>query len=174
MVFAPPGIHERMRVALKPEVELACSLPMQGFITSLCYNLLLVFICTVYAFKTRMLPDNFNESRCITLCVYTTLVIWLAFLPTFFTTSRAYFQVILVSSALILNATVTLLCLYVPRICALRAERVGGATSKTVSTFKYTPQGPQGILIKNRLETGASAAEEQATELSDYGGASFG
>ena len=173
MVFMRPGVIERMPVPLHPQVELACLLPVQGFVTSLSYNLLLVVICTTYAFKTRKLPDNFNESRCITLCVYTTLVIWLAFLPTYFTTSRAYYQVILISSALLLNATVTLLCLYVPRVCALRAERLGtsGGCMNNANTFKYTSQGPQlGVLIKDRLETGpACAGDDQATELSDYG-----
>ena len=170
IVVLPPGVAERMPNPLKPVVELTCILPVQGFVTSLSYNLLLVLVCIVYAFKTRRLPDNFNESRCITLCVYTTLVIWLAFVPTFFTAAGADHQVLLTSFALLLNASVTLLCLYVPRICALRAERAGHTTScACANTFKYAATGLQdAVVVPGHLETGPTAAEEQGTELSDY------
>ena len=120
----PVRVSLRQPVMLEKYVELICKSPEQGFICSMCYNLLLVIICTVYAFKTRALPDNFNESRCICLCVYTTLVIWLAFLPSYFTTPTAYYQIILISCALLLNATVTLLCLYIPRLYGLIILRI--------------------------------------------------
>lgn len=100
-------------------VELLCLLPLEGMLSSLCYNLILVIICTFYAFKTRKLPDNYNESRYIAFCVDTTLIIWISFVPTYFTASRAYFKVIILSVALILNATVNLLCLFVPKLYAL-------------------------------------------------------
>ncbi len=118
-VMEPPKAALRMPLITQPYVELTCSLPFQGFIISLSYNVLLVVVCAYYAFKTRMLPDNFNESRYISLCVYTTLLIWLAFLPSYFTATRSFYQVILLSSALLLNATVTLLCLYTPRVYAI-------------------------------------------------------
>jgi hypothetical protein len=111
-----------MPVPTERLVEVTCEVPVAGFITSLLYNVLLLVVCTWYAFKTRMLPDNFNESRYITLCVYTTLVIWLAFVPSYFTTIHAYQRLVLTSSALALNATVMLLCLYTPRIYAVYQE----------------------------------------------------
>ena len=165
MLSKPPFVIERMPVPQEKNVELVCQTPLPGFVTSLCYNLFLVLICTVYGFKTRMLPDNFNESRYITLCVYTTLVIWLAFLPTYFTTSRAYYQLILISSALLFNATVTLLCLYAPRIYALRREDSNMAVANS-NQFKYSSQGTHSMLMNNRLDP-VGQAEEHATELSD-------
>lgn len=36
-------------------------------------------MCTVYAFKTRNVPENFNEAKFIGFTMYTTLVIWIAF-----------------------------------------------------------------------------------------------
>ena len=135
-IWNPVRVSRRQPIILENYVELVCDLPERGFICSMCYNLLLVIICTVYAFKTRSLPDNFNESRCICLCVYTTLVIWLAFLPTYFTTPIAYYQVILISCALLLNATVILLCLYVPKLRGLNMDdtlRKNTSSSKFVS-----------------------------------------
>ena len=123
MSTGTPTASLRMPVITERYVELLCTLPLQGLVISLAYNVILVIMCSFYAFKTRTLPDNFNESRYIALCVYTTLVIWLAFIPTYFTTSRAYYQVILLSLALLMNATVTLLCMYTPKLYALRQER---------------------------------------------------
>lgn len=108
-----------MPIRTEKHVELTCAVSVEGFLTSLSYNVMLVIVCSYYAFKTRMLPDNFNESRYISFCVYTTLVIWLAFVPSYFTTSRPYYQAIALSSALILNASVALLCLFAPKIYAV-------------------------------------------------------
>jgi len=71
----------------RPVVELICQIPwrvisaprcsMQSYhcltviSAPLAYNALLVFVCAYYAFKTRHLPDNFNEARFITFCVRT-------------------------------------------------------------------------------------------------------
>lgn len=167
MILTPPRVAERMPVLLEPHVELECAFPVKGFITSLCYNLCLVVMCTIYAFKTRSLPDNFNESRCISLCVYTTIVIWLAFLPTYFTTSRAHFQVILISCDLIFNATVILLSLYVPRIYALRREQRSGTAANGQTQFKYKSNTTPG-LIHVRSTTSCMQTEDQGTELSDF------
>jgi hypothetical protein len=55
-----------------------------GLATSLAYHVLLVLVCTVMAFKTRRLPDNYNESRYIAFCVDTTLLVWVIFVPAYF------------------------------------------------------------------------------------------
>ncbi|GFS13358.1 metabotropic glutamate receptor-like [Elysia marginata] len=91
---------------------------LPGLASFLAYNLVLVFLCSVFAFKTRKLPDNFNESNFICMCVSTTLVIWLAFVPTYFTSTRGRVRVLLLSLALLLNHTVALLFLFAPKIYA--------------------------------------------------------
>jgi len=48
-----------------------------------------------------------------------TIVIWMVFVPSYFTTFRAVQQRIFVSLALVLNASNILLCLYVAKIYAL-------------------------------------------------------
>ena len=52
------------------------------------YPILLVIICTVYAVLTRKIPEAFNESKFIGFSMYTTCIIWLAFIPIYFTTSQ--------------------------------------------------------------------------------------
>ena len=52
------------------------------------YPILLVIICTVYAVLTRKIPEAFNESKFIGFSMYTTCIVWLAFIPIYFTTSQ--------------------------------------------------------------------------------------
>ncbi|XP_077992078.1 metabotropic glutamate receptor 3-like [Glandiceps talaboti] len=100
-------------------VELSCNIKAPEVITSVTYNLLLITLCCWFAFKTRKVPDNYNESRFISLSVYTTLVIWLAFIPTYLTIDNSSFKVAIISLATLLNSSVTLICLYVPKLYAV-------------------------------------------------------
>lgn len=49
-----------------------------------------ILFSTRYAFKTRKCPENFNEAKFIGFTMYTTCIIWLAFLPIFYVTSSDY------------------------------------------------------------------------------------
>jgi len=70
-------------------VILKCSVDKHTFLYSLSYNVILVLICTMYAIRTRKVPENFNETKFIGFTCYTTCIIWLAFLPIYFTANEA-------------------------------------------------------------------------------------
>ena len=55
--------------------------------------MVLVLLCTVYAFKTRKIPENFNETKYIAFTMYSTCIVWLAFVPIYFGTDKADFKV---------------------------------------------------------------------------------
>ena len=79
-----------------------------------------VVLCPLFiTFKARKLPDNFNESRYIFFTVCTTIFLWVAFLPTYFSAFYATQKALLLATMLLMNATVILLCMYVPKIYAL-------------------------------------------------------
>lgn len=117
-IVSKPTAKKTQAVSTEKFVELSCDMTLPGLASFLVYNLLLVSACALFAFKTRKLPDNFNESRFISMCVYTTLVIWLAFIPTYFTASQEYLRGILLSVALLLNHTVAVLFLFLPKVYA--------------------------------------------------------
>ena len=52
------------------------------------YPILLVIVCTFYAVLTRKIPEAFNESKFIGFSMYTTCVVWLAFIPIYFSTGQ--------------------------------------------------------------------------------------
>ena len=57
------------------------------------YNIVLIIICTVYGVKTRKIPQNFNEAKCIAFTMYSTCIVWLAFIPIYFGASGGDFKV---------------------------------------------------------------------------------
>ena len=115
----PAGAALHMPVPTEEYVELMCSLPLQNLVVPLGYNILLLLLCSVFGFLSRKLPDNFNESWYIFISVTTTLFVWVAFLPTYFTAFYAYHKESLLALALILNGTVTILCLFAPKLYAV-------------------------------------------------------
>ncbi|CAF3460967.1 unnamed protein product [Rotaria sp. Silwood1] len=57
-------------------VTLKCHMNKHSFLFSLTYNVLLVLVCTMYAIRTRKVPENFNETKFIGFTCYTTCIIW--------------------------------------------------------------------------------------------------
>ncbi len=119
IVIAAPHVDLRMPVASEKYVEMLCALPIPGLIPPLALNLILILWCSFFAFKARTLPDNFNESKYIFLSVCTTIFLWLAFIPTYFTAFYATQKTLLLACILLLNPTVMLLCLYIPKLYAI-------------------------------------------------------
>ena len=118
-LFYPVTAQLQMPILTKELVELVCRLSMEAILIPLTYNMMILLLCAAYGFLTRKLPDNFNESWFIFISVTTTLFVWIAFLPTYFMAFYAYHKGALLSLALILNAYVTSLCLFAPKVYAV-------------------------------------------------------
>ena len=69
---------------------LTCGVSNLSLVLSLLYNMLLIILCTYYAFKTRKIPENFNEAKYIGFTMYSTCIVWLAFVPIYFGTNNDY------------------------------------------------------------------------------------
>ncbi len=118
-MIALPEVKLRQQIPTEKHVELYCDWSLTGFLPPLAYNLAVIILCALHGFLTRKLPENFNEAWYIFVSVSTTTFLWTVFLPTYFTTFYATNQVVLLASCLLLNAGLTLLCLYIPKIYAI-------------------------------------------------------
>ncbi|XP_033364661.1 metabotropic glutamate receptor [Bombus vosnesenskii] len=152
MIIEPPG--RRFSYPDRKQVILKCNIQDMSFLFSQLYNALLILISTVYAVKTRKIPENFNESKFIGFTMYTTCIIWLAFVPIYFGTGNAHeTQITTLCVAISLSATVTLVCLYSPKVYIIvfqpdknirRKVTMGdkskkqGSSAGTSSITKYT------------------------------------
>ncbi len=85
IIISPP------KTKLKPELKhnykrliLVCQTDNEYIACSLIYNMILGISCTLYAIKTRHIPENFNEAKHIGFAMYSVCIIWLAFAAIFF------------------------------------------------------------------------------------------
>ncbi|XP_028922962.2 metabotropic glutamate receptor 6 [Ornithorhynchus anatinus] len=105
---------ERARGVLK------CDMSDLSLICCLSYSIVLMVTCTVFAIKARGVPETFNEAKPIGFTMYTTCIVWLAFVPIFFGTAQSaekiYIQTTTLTVSMSLSASVSLGMLYVPKV----------------------------------------------------------
>nr|XP_045008001.1 metabotropic glutamate receptor 6 isoform X2 [Jaculus jaculus] len=131
---------------------LKCDMSDLSLIGCLGYSLLLMVTCTVYAIKARGVPETFNEAKPIGFTMYTTCIIWLAFVPIFFGTAQSaekiYIQTTTLTVSLSLSASVSLGMLYVPKtyVILFRPEQnvqKRRRSLKTTSTVAAKSEGAE-------------------------------
>ncbi|XP_031566715.1 metabotropic glutamate receptor 3-like [Actinia tenebrosa] len=120
----------------KTDMLLTCNIQNYDLMVALLYNMLLIFLCTWYAFKTRKTPANFNEARYIGFATYTTCVIWLTFLPVQFGVNDKDYKTITLSVNITLNATTLLLCVFGPKIYILIFRPTRNVRSRSQTTWR--------------------------------------
>ena len=135
-----PGVKHVFR---GKTTELQCSASSDvGLIVSLGYNLLLLILSTYFAFLARKIPENFNEAKFINVTLYTIIIIWLAFIPTYLATANlnSIYQTSSLIIAIVLTTTTTLMCLFAPKIYLILRHQIKQAkeTKPVTSTNGVT------------------------------------
>uniref|UniRef100_S4RHY1 G-protein coupled receptors family 3 profile domain-containing protein n=1 Tax=Petromyzon marinus TaxID=7757 RepID=S4RHY1_PETMA len=101
------------------EVNLICNTSNLAMVAPLGFNGLLIMSCTYYAFKTRNVPENFNEAKYIAFTMYTTCIIWLAFVPIYF---GSKYKIVTTCLCVSLSSTVVLGCMFLPKVYIILAK----------------------------------------------------
>ncbi|GMS95215.1 hypothetical protein PENTCL1PPCAC_17390, partial [Pristionchus entomophagus] len=115
LIVSPPGTT--IIFPTRIEAVLTCNATASHLMVSLSYNMLLIVACTVYAFKTRKIPENFNETRLIGFTMYSTSILWLAFVPIYFATQNNFFiQMTSLAMCISMSGTVALMCFFGPKV----------------------------------------------------------
>ncbi|XP_071817025.1 metabotropic glutamate receptor 7-like isoform X3 [Apostichopus japonicus] len=116
LLIHPPAVTREK--AEWNRVIIDCSASDLAEVTSLVYAMFLVLLCTVYAFKTRKMPENFNEAKFIAFTMYTTCIVWTAFIPIVVGTASTDYKIqqCLLCLSVIVSASVTLCCIFVPKL----------------------------------------------------------
>ncbi|VDN53509.1 unnamed protein product, partial [Dracunculus medinensis] len=122
LFLVPPGI--RHDYPSRDQVVLTCNVPEHHFLYSLAYNAALIVLCTIYAVKTRKVPENFNETKFIGFSMYTTCVIWLSWIFFFFGTGNKFqIQTTSLCISISMSANVALICIFSPKIWIILFEK---------------------------------------------------
>uniref|UniRef100_A0A2C9JTU1 G-protein coupled receptors family 3 profile domain-containing protein n=1 Tax=Biomphalaria glabrata TaxID=6526 RepID=A0A2C9JTU1_BIOGL len=138
LLLEPPGTRLVYPDSREPVVIRKCKSDDISFLVSLVYNMLLIIICTVYAVKTRKIPENFNESKFIGFSMYTTCIIWLAFVPIYFGTLHSFrIQITTLCVSISLSASVALLCLFLPKVYIIVFQPQKNVRKLTMNSASY-------------------------------------
>lgn len=115
LILDPPGTT--ILFPSRTEAVLTCKATASHLLISLLYNMLLIIACTLYAFKTRKIPENFNETRLIGFTMYSTSILWLSFGPIYFATQNNFkIQVTSLCMCISMSGTVALCCFFAPKV----------------------------------------------------------
>ncbi|XP_024946277.1 metabotropic glutamate receptor 4 isoform X2 [Cephus cinctus] len=88
----------------------------RSYMLGLIYPFVLIVICTIYAVKTRKCPEGFNETRHIAFTNYTTIILWLAFVPLYLASTSNSIRVVTLALSLSISGLVQLACLFFPKV----------------------------------------------------------
>ncbi|KAG5319200.1 GRM7 protein, partial [Pseudoatta argentina] len=115
LMIEPPDTTEIHPYPLS--AVLTCRVSTFSLMMSLVYNMFLILMCTLYAFKTRKIPEDFNEAKYIGFTMYSTCIVWLAFVPIYFGTNNDYkVQIASMCMCINISASVALGCLFTPKV----------------------------------------------------------
>ncbi|VDK64733.1 unnamed protein product [Onchocerca ochengi] len=122
LLIVPPGTKHYYPT--RDQVVLKCNIPDHHFLYSLAYDAALIVFCTIYAIKTRKVPENFNETRFIGFTMYTTCVLWLSWIFFFFGTDSDFqIQTTSLCMSISMSANVALACIFSPKIWIILFEK---------------------------------------------------
>ncbi|XP_026635252.1 metabotropic glutamate receptor 2 isoform X3 [Chionomys nivalis] len=94
--------------------------------------------------KTRKCPENFNEAKFIGFTMYTTCIIWLAFLPIFYVTSSDYrVQTTTMCVSVSLSGSVVLGCLFAPKLHIILFQPQKNVVSHRAPTSRFGSTAPR-------------------------------
>ncbi|CAG0892546.1 unnamed protein product [Darwinula stevensoni] len=158
LVLEPP--KDEPHYPSKDRVILVCNTTTWGMMAPLCFDFFLLGLSTIYAMKTRNVPENYNEAKFIGFSVYTTVVIWIAFIPIYFNSDHLTATITL-CYCMSLSGLVTLVLLFFPRLYIIlcRPERNNRSEFITATTVRCHIGNSSGY---SRTSTSLSVCE--ATE----------
>lgn len=159
LFFSPP--QATYHYPTREDNQLVCASSINAsYMIAFTYPIILIIICTVYAILTRKIPEAFNESKYIGFTMYTICIIWLAFVPIYFSTANnVSIRIITMCVSISLSATVSLVCLFTPKlyIILIHPER---NVRQSMMPQKYS-------VVKNSFSTGSSAHRVDSGTQSD-------
>jgi hypothetical protein len=184
-----PGTRRDVAEDKRHLVILKCRVKDSSTMFSLAYNIFLIATCTAYAFKTRKIPENFNESKFIGFTMYTTCIIWLAFVPIYFGTGSSYevrhntcrlvlrranqallpflsdqIQMTTLCTSVSLSAYVALFCLFSPKIYIIIFHPDKNVRKLTMNSNTYRKPPPSsGVYCPSSSNHGKSIRFNQSS-----------
>ena len=117
-----------------------------GLFITLGYNGILLLFIMYFAFRTRNVPENYNETKFINLTIYSLAIIWIAFIVVYYGTLSLglTFHSISHTLAAISSASVILGCLVIPKMYILIRTKLKNNPNRNASAVDAIAQSTTG------------------------------
>ncbi|CEF60191.1 Metabotropic glutamate receptor 3 [Strongyloides ratti] len=148
----------------RDQVILSCNVPEHHFLYSLTYDAALLVMCTVYAVKTRKVPENFNETKFIGFSMYTTCVIWISWIFFYFGTGGNFqVQTTSLCVSISMSANVCLVCIFSPKLWVIFFE--SGRDNNGKQERDYIFKGQNTLKYRSNVDDFSSDVPNASTAL---------
>ncbi|XP_042890815.1 metabotropic glutamate receptor-like [Penaeus japonicus] len=156
VVSPPRAIHHYI---VREDNFLVCAASINAsYMIAFAFPIGLIIVCTVYAVLTRKIPEAFNESKHIGFTMYTTCIIWLAFVPIYFSTaSNVEVRITTTSVTISLSATVALVCLFTPKLYILLLHPERNVRQSMMPAAKYSAIKTTLSASSQRVDSGTQS-----------------
>ncbi|KAL5242911.1 hypothetical protein ACI65C_010321, partial [Semiaphis heraclei] len=138
MLVSPPKVMHYYP-SRESNILVCSSFINTSYVIAFGYPIVLIVVCTVYAVLTRNIPEAFNESKHIGFTMYTTCVIWLAFVPLYFGIgNHTPLRITTMSVTISLSASVTIVCLFSPKLYIILCHPERNVRQSMMPNMKLT------------------------------------
>ena len=140
LVADPPKVIKQ-HIKNATEVAVACKFDTLNVLLNLIPCFVLTAICTVYAFKTRKFPSNFNEAYSIGITMYICCFLWGIFIPLLLllelNKDNIFVTNYVISGFIIAIAFITLIGLFGPKLRKLLFQQNIGPSTEYFSEVNH-------------------------------------
>ncbi|XP_006926178.1 G-protein coupled receptor family C group 6 member A isoform X3 [Pteropus alecto] len=148
LIFAAPTVKEN--VSLPRVIILECEEgSILAFGIMLAYIAVLAFICFIFAFKGRKLPENYNEAKFITFGMLIYFIAWITFIPVYATTFGKYLPAVEIIVILISNYGI-LCCTFFPKCYVILCKQETNTKSAFLKTiYSYSSHSAGSLAMSH-------------------------
>ncbi|XP_042793322.1 G-protein coupled receptor family C group 6 member A isoform X1 [Panthera leo] len=167
LIFAAPAVEEN--VSLPRVIILECEEgSILAFGIMLGYIAILAFICFVFAFKGRKLPENYNEAKFITFGMLIYFIAWITFVPVYATTFGKYLPAVEIIVILISNYGI-LCCTFFPKCYVILYKQETNTKSAFLKMIYSYSSHSASSLAMSHVSLDSSSSNITATNPSSSG-----
>ncbi|XP_053316268.1 G-protein coupled receptor family C group 6 member A [Spea bombifrons] len=140
-----------------------------AFSVMLSYIAILAFVCFIFAFKGRKLPENYNEGKFITFGMLIYFIAWITFIPVYATTFGIYLPavemiVILISSYGILS------CTFFPKCYVILYKQDTNTKSAFLKIiYKYSSKSASSLTVSSHISSNSIPSLSNVPNSDTYG-----
>ncbi|NWU99873.1 GPC6A protein, partial [Upupa epops] len=164
LIFRTPFVEQNF--SIPRAIILECN---EGSIVAfgimLSYIAALAFVCFIFAFKGRKLPENYNEAKFITFGMLIYFIAWIVFIPVYATTFGKYLPAVEIIVVLISNYGI-LCCTFLPKCYVIvykQETNTKSAFLKMVYTYSTKSAGSVAV-SQNSLDSKSSSSRATVSD----------